>query len=104
MSRQPRGTGVGYRVTGDGARVSGTGPTRAGTATRRATTPGEGETADRRNGARRSGGDAVWRARVDQRLSGVEDAICDLRTRVNSVLALIGAAVVGQIALRFFGH
>ncbi len=48
--------------------------------------------------------DAVWRATVDQRLSGVEDAIGDLRTRVNSVLALIGAAVIGQVALRFFGH
>ena len=48
--------------------------------------------------------DAVWRATVDQRLEGVEDAIGDLRTRVNSVLALIGAAVAGQIALRFFGH
>jgi hypothetical protein len=48
--------------------------------------------------------DAAWRARVEERLSGVEDAIGDLRTRVNSVLALIGAAVVGQVALRFFGH
>jgi hypothetical protein len=46
----------------------------------------------------------AWRATVDQRLEGVEDAIADLRTRVNSVLALIGAAVIGQIALRFFGH
>ena len=48
--------------------------------------------------------DATWRATVDQRLSSVEDAIADLRTRVNSVLALIAAAVIGQIALRLLGH
>jgi hypothetical protein len=53
---------------------------------------------------RRSGVDTAWRATVDQRLTGVEDAIADLRTRVNSVLALIGAAMIGQLALRFFGH
>jgi hypothetical protein len=48
--------------------------------------------------------DATWRATVDQRLRAVEDAIADLRTRVNSVLALIAAAVIGQIALRLLGH
>jgi hypothetical protein len=53
---------------------------------------------------RRSQPETAWRATVDQRLENVEDAISDLRTRVNSVLALIGAAVIGQIALRFFGH
>jgi hypothetical protein len=54
--------------------------------------------------ARSSRAELAWRATVDQRLEGVEDAIADLRTRVNSVLALIGAAVIGQVALRFFGH
>lgn len=53
---------------------------------------------------RRSPAELAWRATVDQRLEGMEDAIADLRTRINSVLALIGAAVIGQIALRFFGH
>lgn len=53
---------------------------------------------------RRVTADATWRATVDQRLSGVEDAIADLRTRVNSVLALIAAAVIGQVALRLLGH
>jgi hypothetical protein len=48
--------------------------------------------------------DASWRAAVDERLRAVEDAIADLRTRVNSVLALIAAAVIGQIALRLLGH
>jgi hypothetical protein len=53
---------------------------------------------------RSSRAELAWRATVDQRLEGVEDSIADLRTRVNSVLALIGAAVIGQVALRFFGH
>jgi hypothetical protein len=47
---------------------------------------------------------ASWRAAVDERLRAVEDAIADLRTRINSVLALIAAAVIGQIALRLLGH
>jgi hypothetical protein len=46
----------------------------------------------------------VWRATVDQRLTGLEDAIDDLRTRVNSVLGLIAAAVIGQVLLRLLGH
>ncbi len=91
-----RNAGIGYRLTGLAE-----GRTRP--AGRRTATGSRVEAGvARRDGARRS--DTAWRARVDQRLAGVEDAIGDLRTRVNSVLALIGAAVVGQIALRFFGH
>jgi len=48
--------------------------------------------------------DAPWRATVDQRLAGLEDAIGDLRTRVNSVIGLIAAAVIGQVLLRLLGH
>jgi len=66
--------------------------------------PERQQTAEQRALNLRSRADAVWRATVDQRLTGVEDAIGDLRTRVNSVLALIGAAVIGQALLRFFGH
>ncbi len=98
MSERPGGTEMGYREPGIGRR-------RAGTrlpATEPAFEPDSSTSESSR--ARRTGADAVWRATVDQRLAGVEDAIGDLRTRVNSVLALIGAAVVGQIALRFFGH
>ena len=61
---------------------------------------------DLREGRRRRAlaADATWRATVDQRLSSMEDAIADLRTRVNSMLALLAAAVVGQVALRLLGH
>jgi len=48
--------------------------------------------------------DGPWRATVDQRLAGLEDAIGDLRTRVNSVIGLIAAAVIGQVLLRLLGH
>jgi hypothetical protein len=48
--------------------------------------------------------DAAWRAGVDEHLRGIDDAIADLRLRVNGVFALLAAAVAGSIILRLFGH
>jgi hypothetical protein len=59
---------------------------------------------DERRGRHADATQASWRATVDQRLTGLEDAIGDLRTRVNSVIGLIAAAVVGQVLLRLIGH
>ena len=62
------------------------------------------ESADGHRSRRPDAVPAAWRATVDQRLAGLEDAIADLRTRVNSVIGLIAAAVVGQVLLRLLGH
>jgi hypothetical protein len=61
---------------------------------------------DLREQRRRRGAadDARWRATVEQRLAGLEDSIGDLRVRVNSVLALLAAAIAGQVILRLLGH
>jgi hypothetical protein len=62
------------------------------------------QTADRRRLRHVEAEQASWRATVDQRLAGLEDAIGDLRTRVNSLIGLIAAAVLGQVLLRLLGH
>lgn len=50
---------------------------------------------------RRARADASWRSRVETRLAGLDDAIADLRTRVNGVLIVVLGAVIGQILLHF---
>jgi hypothetical protein len=48
--------------------------------------------------------EAAWRAGVDEHLRAIDDAIADLRLRINGIFALLAAAVVGQVALRLLGH
>jgi hypothetical protein len=48
--------------------------------------------------------EAAWRAGVAEHLRGIDDAIDDLRMRINGIFALLAAAVAAQVVIRLLGH
>jgi hypothetical protein len=53
-----------------------------------------------KNGARRIGEAAAFRARVDERLRALEAEIAEIKTRINGLLFFIAGTVVAQVLLR----
>jgi hypothetical protein len=52
------------------------------------------------SGSRRAGEAAAFRARVDERLRGLESEVAELKTRINGLLFFIAGTVIAQALLR----
>ena len=49
---------------------------------------------------RRSSAEAVFRARVDERLNGLEEEMSEIKGRLNGLLFFIASTVLAQVFLR----
>ncbi|MGI8549574.1 MAG: hypothetical protein ACR2PL_02085 [Dehalococcoidia bacterium] len=46
----------------------------------------------------------AWHATVDQRLKGLDEAIAEIKGRLNGLTAIALGAIVTQVILRLVGH
>jgi len=50
----------------------------------------------------RGGGEAAFRARVEERLDNVEGQLAEVKSRLNGLLFFIASTVIAQVLLRLF--